>query len=116
MTPTKKSEEGKIKMSQYNAAFNLSYDTVLLQLAKYFYQNGTIESDSKYGLANYSILRTLFDYVDEVVEDWSYTPEQLVSLIDEHNKLKTKFEQKLLTLEGEKQQKIKETVANIEID
>lgn len=115
MTPKEKGKI-KVKMSQYNAAFNLSYDAVLLQLAEHFYQNDTIESPSKYGIANFSILRTLFDYVDEVIEDWEYTPEQLVQLIDEHDKLKNKFEQKLLALAGETQEKIDETVANIEVD
>ncbi|KKM67434.1 hypothetical protein LCGC14_1471240, partial [marine sediment metagenome] len=88
-----KSIEKKDQTSQYNASFNLYYDVILKQLAEFFYQNGTIESDSKYGLANYSILRTLFDYVDEVIDDFPYTPEQLVSLIEEHEKMKEKFEQ-----------------------
>lgn len=114
MTPKEKSEEEKIPMSQYNAAFNLSYDIILLQLAEHFYQNGTIESPSKYRLANFSILRTLFDYVDEVIEDYPYTKEQLVQLIDEHDTLKTKFEQKLLALAGETQRKIDEAVITIE--
>ena len=116
MTPKKKGEEEKIQMSQYNAAFNMHYDVILLDLAKYFYQNETILSPSKYGLANFSILRTLFDYVDEVVEDYPYTPEQLVQLIDEHDMLKTKFEQKLIALAGEKQEKIGKAVAEIESD
>jgi len=115
MTPTKKTPNNdKIKMSQYNAAFNANYDVVLLQLVDHFYQNGTIDSDSKYGLANYSILRTLFDYVDEVIPDFQYTPEQLLKLIDEHDKLKTKFEQKLFTIAGETEGKIEKVIAEIE--
>ena len=114
MTPEEKDEEKKPEMSQYNASFNLHYDVILQELAKHFYQNGTIESDSKYRIAHYSIMRTLFDYIDEVVEDWSYTPEQLVALIEEHEILKNKFEQKLLTITGEKQEKIESVVAGIE--
>jgi hypothetical protein len=115
MTPTEKTPNNdKVKMSQYNAAFNANYDVILLQLVDHFYQNGTIESDSKYGLANYSILRTLFDYVDEVIPDFQYTPEQLLQLIDEHDKLRTKFEQKLLAIAGETEGKIEKVIANIE--
>ncbi len=114
MTPIKKSEEKKIQMSQYNAAFNMNYDKILLQLIEHFYQNGTIESDSKYGLANYSILRTLFDHIDEIVPDFQYTPEQLLQLIDEHDKLKTKFEQKLVAITGETEEKVEKVIAEIE--
>ena len=113
MTPEEK-EEKKTEMSQYNASFNLHYDTILQQLAEHFYQNGTTESDSKYGIAHFSILRTLFDYIDEVVEDFEYTPEQLVQLIDEHDKLKNKFEQKLLHVSEKSQEKIEEVIFNIE--
>jgi len=113
MTPEEKEEE-KPQMSQYNASFNLYYDKILQELASYFYQNDITESDSKYGIAHYSIMRTLFDYIDEVIEDFQYTPEQLVSLIEEHEMLKNKFEQKLLRLEGEKQEKIESVVAGIE--
>ena len=114
MTPIKKSEEKKIQMSQYNAAFNMNYDKILLQLIEHFYQNGTIESDSKYGLANYSILRTLFDYIDEIVPDFQYTPEQLLQLIDEHDKLKIKFEQKLVAMQGETEEKVEKVIVEIE--
>ena len=114
MTPKIKGEVEKIKMSQYNAAFNLYYDTILLLLAEYFYQNEIIASNSKYGLANFSILRTLFDYIGEVVPNYEYTPEQLVDLIEEHGRLKTKFEQKLIALSQESQEKLNETVASIE--
>ena len=113
MTPEEK-EEKKTEMSQYNASFNLHYDVILQDLASYFYQNGTTESDSKYGIAHFSILRTLFDYIDEVVEDYKYTPEQLVGLIEEHNMLKTKFEQKLLHISEKSQEKIEEVMSNIE--
>ncbi len=114
MTPKEKSEEKKIQMSQYNAAFNMNYDKILLQLIEHFYQNGTIESDSKYGLANFSILRTLFDYIDEIVPDFQYTPEQLLQLIDEHDKLKTKFEQKLVAMQGETEEKVEKVIVEIE--
>lgn len=114
MTPEGKTEEKKIEMSQYNASFNLHYDVILQKLAEYFFQNGTIESDSKYRIAHFSILRTLFDYIDEVVEDYEYTPEQLVLLIEEHDMLKTKFEQKLLHISEKSQEKIEEVVSNIE--
>lgn len=113
--PTPKAENigKKTEMSQYNASFNLHYDVILKDLAEFFYQNDVIESDSKYGLANYSILRTLFDYADEVIEDFPYTPEQLVSLIEEHDRLKTKFEQKLLAIAGEKEEKIEKVMSEI---
>ena len=115
MTVSKQKKiEKKDQTSQYNASFNLYYDVILKQLKTFFYENGTIESDSKYGLANYSILRTLFDYVDEIIEDYPYTPEQLVSLINEHEKLKEKFEQKLLALTGEKKENILKVVSKIE--
>ena len=101
MTPKKKSDSKEETMSQYNASFNLYYDVILQQLAEFFFETNITESDSKYGIAHYSIMRTLFDYVDEVVKDFKYTGEQLVALIDEHEKLKKKFEQKLLSLTEE---------------
>lgn len=112
MTPEEK--EKKPEMSQYNASFNLHYDVVLQELTKHFFQNGTIESDSKYGIAHFSILRTLFDYIDEVIKDYPYTPEQLVALIEEHEKLKTKFERKLLVLVEKKQEKMESVMSEIE--
>ncbi len=112
-TKSKKIEK-KDQMSQYNAAFNLHYDVILKQLAEFFYQNGVIESDSKYGIANYSILRTLFDYIDEVVDDFQYDPEQLISLIEEHEILKNKFEQKLKAIAGEKEEKVIKVMSEIE--
>jgi hypothetical protein len=114
MTPKEKDEEKKPEMSQYNASFNLYYDVILQQLASYFFNNDIIDSDSKYGLAHYSILRTLFDYVDEVVKDYPYTSEQLVSLIEEHDTLKTKFEQKLLSLAGDADEKMLKVMSEIE--
>ena len=114
MTPEEKDKEKKPEMSQYNASFNLSYDVILQNLASYFYQNDITESDSKYGIAHYSIMRTLFDYIDKVVKDFQYTPEQLVSLIEEHEMLKNKFEQKLLQLEEENQNKIESVMSGIE--
>jgi hypothetical protein len=114
MPPKKVEKEEKIKMSQYNAAFNLYYDTILQLLAEHFYQNEIIDSNSKYGLANFCILRTLFDYVDEIVRDYPYTSEQLVSLIEEHDRLKTKFEQKLIALSEETQEKLDDVMASIE--
>ena len=113
MTPEEKEEE-KPQMSQYNASFNLYYDKILQELASYFYQNDITESDSKYGIAHYSIMRTLFDYIDKVVENYVYTPEQLVLLIEEHDMLKTKFEQKLLIQIGETEERMESVVANIE--
>nr|BDI55182.1 MAG: hypothetical protein [uncultured archaeon] len=110
-----KKQSKKEPTSQYNAAFNMHYDVILRDLANYFFQNDIIESDSKYGLANYSILRTLFDYVDEVVEDYFYTPEHLVALIEEHDKLKTKFEAKLLTLVGKKGEKLEKVMLEIDV-
>ncbi len=104
----------KEQMSQYNASFNMYYDVILKQLIEHFYQNETIDSDSKYGLANYCILRTLFDYVDEVVEDYPYTPEQLVALIEEHTLLKNKFEKKLIILNGEKEENKEKVLLEIE--
>ena len=115
-TATSKKTEKKETMSQYNASFNLHYDVILKSLAEFFYQNGIIESDSKYGLANYSILRTLFDYVDEVLDDFPYTPEQLISLIEEHGILKKKFEAKLLILIGENDEKVLKVMSEIESD
>lgn len=115
MTPKeKKEEEKKPEMSQYNAAFNLYYDVILQDLANYFYQNDITESDSKYGIAHYSIMRTLFDYIDEVVEGFQYTPEQLVSLIEEHEMLKNKFERKLLVQAEETQNKMESVMSGIE--
>jgi len=114
MTPKQKSTEKKPQMSQYNASFSMHYDVILRKLVEYFYENGTISSDSKYGLANYCILRTLFDYVDMVVKDYPYTPEQLVALIEEHDFLKTKFEKKLILLAEIKQEKQEKVMAEIE--
>lgn len=115
MTPKEKNtDEKKAEMSQYNAAFNLYYDKVLQDLASYFYQNDITESDSKYGIAHYSIMRTLFDYIDEVVEGFQYTPEQLISLIEEHEMLKNKFEQKLIMQAAENQNKIENVMSGIE--
>jgi len=117
MTPySKENPPKKEPTSQYNAAFSMAYDVILKDLANYFFQNGIIESDSKYKLANYSILRTLFDYVDEVVEDYPYTPEQLVALIEEHDALKTKFETKLLALVGEKGEKLEKVMLEIDVE
>ena len=113
--PTPKAENigKKTEVCQYNTSFNLSYDVILKDLAEFFYQNNITESDSKHGLANYSILRTLFDYVDEIIEDYPYTPEQLVSLIEEHDRLKTKFTQKLLAIAGEKEEKMEKVMSEI---
>jgi len=108
LTPKKKNDAKEETMSQYNASFNLYYDVILQQLAAHFFETDITESDSKYGIAHYSIMRTLFDYVDLVVEDFRYTGEQLLALIDEHEKLKKKFEQKLLLLTEE------ELILNIE--
>ncbi|KKL48070.1 hypothetical protein LCGC14_2329200, partial [marine sediment metagenome] len=77
-------------------------------------ENGIINSDSKFGLANYCILRTLFDYVDEVIKDYPYTPEQLVALIEEHDILKTKFEKKLILLAEIKQEQQEKVILEIE--
>jgi len=114
MSPKKKGAEKKQEMSQYNASFSMHYDVILRKLIEYFYGKGTIDSDSKYGLANYCILRTLFDYVDEVVKDYPYTPEQLVKLIEEHDILKTKFEKKLILLAEIKQEQQEKVMLEIE--
>ena len=114
MSPKIKDKSVEVPMSQYNVSFNMHYDVILQQLAEKFFQDEIIESDSKYGIAHYSILRMLFDYVDEVVKGFQYSPEHLVLLIEEHDKLKTKFEAKLLALAGEKQDKIDSMVLEIE--
>ena len=114
MSPKKKGTGKKPQLSQYNASFSMHYDVILQKLITYFYNNETIDSDSKYGLANYCILRTLFDYVDEVVKDYTYTPEQLVKLIEEHDFLKTKFEKKLLLLTEIKQEQQEKVMLEIE--
>lgn len=103
----------KEEMSQYNASFSMHYDVILRKLITYFYEKGIIDSDSKYGLAMFSILRTLFDYVDEVIPDYSYTPEQLVALIEKHETFKNKFEQKLLALVEQKDEKIEKVMSEI---
>ncbi len=114
MSPKKKGTGEKTKLSQYNASFSMHYDVILRKLLLYFYENGIINSDSKFGLANYCILRTLFDYVDEVIKDYPYTPEQLVALIEEHDILKTKFEKKLILLAEIKQEQQEKVMLEIE--
>lgn len=85
---------------RYVTGFNLYYDSVLQDLIEYLLQKELLKTDGKWSFTSFCILRTLFDYADEVVRGWEYSPEQLVDLIDMHGSLKTKFENILKEIAG----------------
>jgi hypothetical protein len=106
---------GNKHSSQYLAAFNPSYNIVLQKLIEYLYNKDIIPTDKKMRFTKFAILRVLFDYADEVVKGFHYTPEQLVELIDMHDSMKTKFE-RLLKEMSENPQNIPEPISNININ
>ncbi len=85
---------------QYVTGFSLHFDIILKKLIDHLFEKEIIDSDTKWTFTQYCILRTLFDYADEVIKDFQYTPEQLTTLIEEHDKLKKKFEKKLKEMAG----------------
>ena len=85
---------------QYVTGFSLHYDIILKKLIDHLFEKEIIDSDTKWTFTQYCILRTLFDYADEVVKGFQYTPEQLTALIEEHERLKNKFERKLKEIAG----------------
>lgn len=101
-------------IEQFVTGFNLHYATIMNKLKDYLFAEEVIERDSKWALTKYAMLRTLFDYADEVVSGFSYSPEQLVELIDEHTKFKEKFEKMLKEISADKKEKFEEVIEKVE--
>jgi len=103
-------------MRQYVGSFTLYYDVILHKLIDYLFENQIIEADSKYTFTQFCILRTLFDFASDVVNDFQYTPEQLVDLIDSHKKMTRKFESMLKKMIEEKDAMTNEVLSELEDD
>jgi hypothetical protein len=99
----------RINMKQYSTAFSLSYDVILKKLIDYLFDENIIDADSKWSFTKFCILRVLFDYADEVIKGYTYTPDQLVELIDTHTRFRNKF-QDLLSVQSDFLQYKKEAV------
>lgn len=99
---------------QFVTQFNKSFSIMFHDLKLFLFEKGLIDADTKWGLTKFCMLRTFFDFADEVVRGFEYSPEMLVELIDEHDRLKTKFENILKKLSTEKQEKKQKVMAEIE--
>lgn len=117
MSQTKETPvKGAKNKNQYVCGFNDSYDFILTKLKDFFFDNEFIKKDGKWTFTKFCILSKLYDYADEVLEGFQYTPDQLLGLIEYHNERADKFKVILDKLALEKKLKDAKILSRINID
>lgn len=112
----KKPVKGAKNKNQYVAGFSDSYDFILIQLKDFFFNKGFTKKSGKWTFTKFCILCQLYDYADEIVKDFKYTPEQLLELINHHQERTEKFEKILTIMASEKQAKQDKILSKVNID
>lgn len=74
------------------ARFNHAEDIALHKLREWAFSKDFIEKNTKYGILKFLVMNTFYDYIGDAEKKWIYSEEELIELIDSHNKLKEKFE------------------------
>lgn len=111
-----KEKEDEDYQSQYVWGANENYDAILYKLRKHLFNNGKIDKNSKWTLTKFALFRLLFDYGDEIVKGFEYTPEQLIEIIEYHTKMKEKFEGILRELAANKQEITEKILSQFEVN
>jgi hypothetical protein len=95
---------------------NDHYDIIFQKLIDYLFANGEVDKDSKWTLTKYALFRLLYDYADEVINNFTYTPEQLIELIEYHEDKVEKFKKHLKRLASSKKEVTEQLLKDIGIE
>lgn len=83
---------------------------IIHKFREYLFEKGYIDSNRKYPTIKFCVLNTLFEFADEIIPDFTYQPEELVELIDKHEKLAGKFRERLKIISKVNEEKEKEVI------
>lgn len=92
------------------------YDIIFQKLIDYLFANGEIDRDSKWTMTKYALFRLLYDYADKVIGNFSYTPEQLIELIEYHKDKLEKFKKHLKNLASSKKKVTNQLLKDFDIE
>lgn len=97
--------KNKKKYIQWYTRFTEEEDLIMHKLRKYLFEKEITDSKHKYTFIKYCCLNTLWDYADEIIDNFTYTEEELVELAEKHKKLSEKYTEMLGVITGVKEEK-----------
>lgn len=110
------SKEDEITEKRYTwGTKNEHYIVIFQELTDFLFANGEIDSDAKWTLTKYALFRLLYDNIDELIKSFTFTPEQLIELIEYHEGMVNKFKEQLKKLASSKKEVTEQLLDDIGI-